>query len=149
MPDVAVADPPKAPESKELTPDQMLDEIKKALTKAAVDQGLKPEQLEAWKAAFGEIAFVPIGKVVYIIRALSRKEWKEATKTWNAVAQGNSGGVSELDREEEIAIKALLHPRPASPIDFKTVYPAGVPSTLAEAVTGLSGFVPNVTPIII
>jgi hypothetical protein len=144
-----VMDPPKVEEKEPMTAEQMLAEVKKALLQEAVKQGLKAEQLEAWKQQWGEIAFVPIGKVVYVIRSLNRKEWKEANKAWSAAAQSNSAGISELDREEEIALKAVLHPRPANPIDFKTVYPAGVASTLAEAVTGLSGFVPNVTPIII
>jgi len=129
-----------------MTPEKMKEELKAEVMKQLAKEGCTKEMLDAWKAQWGPLGFLPIGEQLYVIRPLMRKEWKEMNKIWQARSQGESP-VTQFDTEEEIAARALLWPQ-LTILDMKTKLPAGVPSTLAEGISQHAGFVPNATPIV-
>jgi hypothetical protein len=130
--------------------DEIMEEIKDALRKLAAEQGLTESVLNQLKQENGEVAVVPIGEKIFAIRALSRKEWKELRKRQVAAAQSQNANstTADLDFEEEITLKAMVWPEMDS-LYVKQGIPAGIPSTIAEAVTNHCGFVQNAAPIVI
>ncbi len=130
----------------EVTIEQLRAELKAEITKKLGEQGCTAEMLEGWKAQFGPLGFMPIGEQIYVIRPILRKEWKEMNKQWAARSQGDNPP-TQFDTEEEITAKATLWPQ-FTIIDLRNSMPAGVASTLSEAISNHAGFVPNAAPIV-
>jgi hypothetical protein len=141
---------PATAQKNEPTQDEIMEELRQALRVEAAKQGLTPELLQQLKGQHGEVAVVPIGEKIFAIRALTRKEWKELRKKQVAAAQsqGAQTTTADLDFEEEITMKAVIFPE-MDLMYVKQGIPAGIPSSIAEAVTNHCGFVQNATPIVI
>ena len=124
--------------------------VEERIREEAAKQGLTPELLQHLKNEFGEVAVVPIGEKIFAIRALTRKEWKELRKRQVAAAQSQNAQTTtaDMDFEEEITLKAVVFPE-LDTMYVKQGIPAGIPSTIAEAVSNHCGFVANAAPIVI
>ncbi len=143
--DSAPETPPSA-KTQEETREEVLESLRKALREEGSKHGVTPEHIDSWKQTYGQVAAFPIGEDVYFVRPLSRKEWRDFQKLRLEQAQSNPG--IDMDIEEKIAVRACLFPK-IDEIASKSTIPAGVPSTIAEAVSNLSGFMPGVQPIIL
>jgi len=135
---VATAEKPTEFEARE----QAIAELRTALVR---EGGVTQEQIDEWKVQYGQVAAFPMGDVIYFVRPLSRKEWRDFQQK-RVEAQGNL--MVDMDIEEEIAVRACLHPKQNS-LATKTSGYAGLPTTISEAVSNLSGFMPGITPIIL
>jgi hypothetical protein len=124
---------------------KIYEQAKDAVYEEAAKHGLKREQVEAWKEEFGQLCAVPVGDKLYFVRPLTRKEWRDMTKMR---AENPENPLTEIDIEEKVAIRTSVWPR-IDEVQLRTVYPAGVPTALANAAMGLSGFNPAVQPIVL
>lgn len=135
-----------APEAQEeMTIEQLREELKAEIVKKLAEQGCSQGQLDEWKNHFGPLGFMPIGETIYVIRSLLRKEWKELNKSWAARANSDNPP-TQFDTEEEMTVKATLWPK-FNLMELRSM-PAGVASTLSEAISNHAGFVPNAAPIV-
>ncbi|MHA2067124.1 MAG: hypothetical protein ACXABY_22380 [Candidatus Thorarchaeota archaeon] len=143
-----VAQSAAAPErtSDEVTIEQLREELKAEIMKKLAEQGCTEAMLNDWKEQFGPLGFMPIGEQIYVIRSLLRKEWKIMNKEWGARANSDNPP-TQFDTEEEITAKATMWPK-FTIIDLRNSMPAGVASTLSEAISNHAGFVPNASPIV-
>ena len=132
--------------AEEVSIEQLREELKTEIVKKLEEQDCSKAMLDEWKAHFGPLGFMPIGDQIYVIRSLLRKEWKEMNKQWAARANSESPP-TQFDTEEEITAKATLWPK-FTIIDLRNTMPAGVASTLSEAISTHAGFVPNAAPIV-
>ena len=62
-------------------------------------------------------------------------------------AESDGNPLTEIDIEEKVAVKATVWPK-IEEIQARTVFPAGIPTALANAAMSLSGFNPTVQPIV-
>ncbi len=132
--------------AEEVSIEQLREELKAEIIKKLDEQGCTRAMLDDWKSRSGPLGFMPIGEQIYVIRSLLRKEWKVMNKEWAARANSENPP-TQFDTEEEIAAKATLWPT-FTIIELRNSMPAGVASTLSEAISNHAGFVPNAAPIV-
>lgn len=134
--------------SNEVSIEQLREELKQEIMKKLAEQNCTEDMLNQWKVQWGPLGFMPIGEQIYVIRSLLRKEWKEMNKKWQAQAQTEKGEpITQFDTEEEITDRATLWPQ-FSILDLRSTMPAGIATTLSEAISNHAGFVPNAAPIV-
>jgi hypothetical protein len=99
-----------------------------------------------WKAKFGRVAIFPIFDELYVIRPLSRKEWKDLNRM---SAEGpEKKALSQDEMEEAIAARATVFP-PLDPSKLRTSSFAGIPTTITNYVEVISGFNPSIGPVLL
>lgn len=89
--------------------------------------GLTEEMVSKWKEKYGKVFATPYPDIVFVWRAIDRKDYKEhiaKKENW-------------LDREEEVASTCVLWP---GNFDFATEK-AGYAALLAENILDESGFI--------
>lgn len=85
---------------------------------------------------------VSINKSQYVYRSINRLEYKKLQEDMlNSQKAADEKTIAAVrdDGEEQLVLKALIHPRVASKLDLNG-FPAGVISKLAELVMQASGF---------
>lgn len=110
---------------------QMLDDKYKSM-------GLDPEKVTEWKKMYGKVAKLTLGGETYVYRPIKRLEWKQLLDKVDKA----EGGMQML--QEQTASRCVLHPPGFS--SNLSICPAGVPSTLSDAVLKISGFQQEVEP---
>ena len=132
------------PEMEQQSIEEIYEQAKNAVYDEAEKMGVSRDMVAQWKADHSQICAVPIGEDLYFVRPLTRKEWRDMTKL-RAESDGNP--LTEIDIEEKVAVKATVWPK-IEEIQARTVFPAGIPTALANAAMSLSGFNPTVQPIV-
>ena len=127
------------------TIEQSIEAAQNALREGLAEKGISQEQLDVWKGTYGRIACFPIYEALYVVRPLTRKEWRMVMKEAQA-AEGKTL-TNEL-MEERIAASATLFPA-LSESDLRTSAYAGVATSLANAIQMISGFQPGSVPIVL
>jgi hypothetical protein len=125
--------------------EQTIAAAQDALREGLGEKGVSLEQLNIWKGTYGRIASFPIYETLYVIRPLTRKEWRMVMKEAQA-AEGKTL-TNEL-MEERIAAAATLFPA-LSESDLRTSSYAGVATSLSNAIQMISGFQPGSVPIVL
>jgi len=95
--------------------------------------GIPPEKLELWKQRHQYIESVHIQGDLYIYRALKRSELYMLQEE-----QQKTGNTNPEVGQESLVMKAVLFPKLEE--GQLKVMPAGITSTLSEAITLLSGY---------
>lgn len=133
------------PEEKEATSiEEIYQQAKNAVYDEAAKVGVTREMIDSWKEAHHQLCAVPSGDDLYFVRPLTRKEWRDMAKQR---AENADNPLSEIDIEEKVAVRATVWPK-LDELQVRTVFPAGVPTALANAAMSLSGFSPTVQPIV-
>lgn len=104
---------------------------------------LTDEVIAQWKTQFKRVAIFPIFDDLYVIRPLSRKEWKMINKP------GDDGQAPNQDSlEEQIALRATVFPE-LDPTEVVSTGIAGVATAITNYVELISGFQPAIGPILL
>ena len=120
------------------------EQAKTAVYEEAAKIGVTKEMIEGWKSDYNQVCAVPCGEDLYFVRPLTRKEWRDMAKLR---AENDGNPLTEIDIEEKVAVRATVWPK-IDELAVRTVFPAGVPTALANAAMSLSGFNPTVQPIV-
>lgn len=126
---------------------ESLEEVKKDAekTRKQVKDFLKkeynidPEIIDKWKKQYSSIHVLFFDDEPYIVRGISRQEWKMI----NAKPIANRS--EELSQEEAIANRTLLYP--SQSLDVADPASAGLCSCIYQTVLRLSKFEPDIPPI--
>lgn len=124
--------------------EEIYQQAKNAVYDEAAKMGVSKEMITEWKAVHHQLCAVPSGDDLYFVRPLTRKEWRDMAKQR---AENADNPLSEIDIEEKVAVRATVWPK-LDELQVRTVFPAGVPTALANAAMSLSGFSPTVQPIV-
>lgn len=134
----------EAPMTEEQSIEAIYEQAKNAVYDEAAKVGVTKEQIDEWKSQYNQLCAVPCGEDLYFVRPLARKEWRDLAKQR---AEAGDNPLTEIDIEEKVAVKATVWPA-LDELQVRTVFPAGVPTALANAAMSLSGFNPTIQPIV-
>ena len=133
------------PEPAAPTPEEQREEVKSNLLKQLQEK--HPEVTDAWiedaKQKFGRVYIFPIFDDVFLIRPLRRGEWKELN---SGDAEGKP--LTQDAMEEAICLKATLFPA-MQPGEVSRGGLAGIPTAVTNYVEVISGFRPEIGPILL
>lgn len=104
--------------------------------------------IAGWKRQFGRVAIFPIFDELYVIRPLSRKEWRDLNRMSGGGEGAEKRQLTQDEMEEAIAGRATVFPK-LDPSVLRTSSFAGIPTTITNFVEVISGFNPQIGPVLL